>query len=354
MFDRIRGVNLSGWFILEPWVTPSLFAATGASNDGELQQVLGPAAYNERIREHYETFISELDFKRMSAMGLNAVRIPLPWYAFGSQNEHESYISCIDYIDRAMEWANKYEMKVLLDLATVPGGQGDSNSSATTSDIVADWHSSANGRATALEVLERLAERYGEQDPLLGIELLDSPVMSVRTGLFSASVGIPSHYLRNFYRDAYEVVRRHMPTRKIVVFSDSGHPGAWKRFMAGDQYQNVVMDLHLYHFRDETAQDITTPRGLTSAIQRNKALIHEAKSLKFPVIVGEWSGAAVFSGSSVTPEGRRAYERVFVSNQLATFDAADGWFFQTWKTERRLPAWDARVALAPLERAMME
>lgn len=56
MFDRVRGVNLSGWFILEPWVTPSLFAATGASNDGELQQVLGPAAYNERVREHYETF----------------------------------------------------------------------------------------------------------------------------------------------------------------------------------------------------------------------------------------------------------------------------------------------------------
>ena len=86
-------------------------------------------------------------------MGLNAVRIPLPWYAFGAQNEHESYISCIDYIDRAMEWANKYEMKVLLDLATVPGGQGDSNSSPTIPDIVADWHSSANGRATALETL---------------------------------------------------------------------------------------------------------------------------------------------------------------------------------------------------------
>ena len=354
MFDRVRGVNLSGWFILEPWVTPSLFAATGASNDGELQQVLGSAAYNERIREHYETFISELDFKRMSAMGLNAVRIPLPWYAFGVQNDHESYISCIDYIDRAMEWANKYGMKVLLDLATVPGGQGDSNSSPTTSDIVADWHSSANGRDTALEVLERLAERYGEQDPLLGIELLDSPVMSVRTGLFSSSVGIPSHYLRNFYRDAYEVIRRHMPTRNMIVFSDSGHPGAWKRFMAGDQYQNVAMDLHLYHFRDETAQDITTPNGLTSALKRNKELIQKAKSLRFPVIVGEWSGAAVLSGSSVTPEGRRAYERVFVSNQLATFDAADGWFFQTWKTERRIAAWDARVALAPLERAMME
>lgn len=354
MFERVRGVNLSGWFILEPWVTPSLFAATGASNDGELQQVLGASTYNERLREHYETFISELDFKRMSAMGLNAVRIPLPWYAFGAQNDRESYISCIDYIDRAVEWAGKYDMKVLLDLATVPGGQGDSNDAASASDIIADWHSSVNGRDAALGVLERLAERYGRRDPLLGIELLDSPVMSVRTGLFSMSVGIPSHYLRNFYRDAYELVRRHMPTSKMVVFSDSGHPRAWKRFMAGDQYQNVVMDLHLYHYRDDTAQDITTPKGLTSALGRNKVLIREAKDLGFPVLVGEWSGAAVLSGSSVTPEGRRAYERVFVSNQLATFDAADGWFFQTWKTERRIAAWDARVALAPLERAMME
>lgn len=353
MIDRIRGVNLSGWFILEPWVTPSLFAATGASNDAELQQILGSAAYNERIREHYETFISEADFKRMAAMGLNAVRIPLPWYAFGAQNDRETYISCIDYIDRAMEWAEKYDMYVLLDLATVPGGQGDSNGSPATPDV-ADWHASASGRAAALATLERLAERYGEQDALLGIELLDSPVMSVRKNIFTMTDGIPSHYLRNFYRDAYEVIRRHMPSRKMVVFSDSGHPGAWKRFMAGDQYQNIVMDMHLYHYRDETAQDITTPKGLSSALNRNKDLIREAKRLGFSVIVGEWSGAAVLAGSSVTPEGRRAYERVFVSNQLATFDAADGWFFQTWKTERRLPAWDARVALAPLERAMME
>ena len=95
-----------------------------------------------------------------------------------------------------------------------------------------------------------------------------------------------------------------MPSRKVIVFSDSGYPGAWKRFMAGDQYQNVVMDLHLYHFRDETAQDITTPRGLAAALGRNKDLIRRATDLGFPVFVGEWSGAAVLAGSSLTPEGR--------------------------------------------------
>ena len=78
MAERIRGVNLSGWFIPEPWVTPSLFAATGASNASELQAALGATAYNERIRQHLETFITEADFRRIAAIGLNAVRLPVP------------------------------------------------------------------------------------------------------------------------------------------------------------------------------------------------------------------------------------------------------------------------------------
>ena len=354
VMERILGVNLSGWFIPEPWVTPSLYAATGASNAAELQEAMGTAAYNERMRRHYETFVSEDDFRRMAQIGLNAVRLPVPWYAFGSQESDASYISVVDYIDRAIEWAAKYNIRVLLDLATVPGGQGDSNDSPTTPEAVAEWHSSTNGRHVALDVLERLADRYGEAESLLGIELLDTPQMSVRKSLFTMTDGIPAHYLRNFYRDAYELVRSYMPEDKIVVFSSSGHPGEWKHFMRGAKYKNVYMDLHLYHYRDEYALDITSPRGLTTAISRNKRELKEAVATGFPVLVGEWSGAAIFANSSVTPEGRNAYERVFIANQLASFAPAAGWFFQTWKTEKRIAAWDARAALGTLERGMIE
>lgn len=354
MAERIRGVNLSGWFIPEPWVTPSLFVATGAANETELQAALGATLYNERFRQHLETFISEDDFRRMSAIGLNAVRLPVPWYAFGAKGDAEVFIPVVDYIDRAFEWADKYGLKVLIDLATVPGGQGDSNDSSRSSSLAATWHSSTNGRHIALNVLERLSMRYGTSDALMGIELLDSPVMSVRKNLFTVTEGIPSHYLRNFYRDAYEVVRLNMPEDRMVVFSASGYPDAWKRFMSGAQYKNVCMDVHLYHYRDEKALDITSPSGLSTAITRNKQMIREARRAGFPVIVGEWSGAAVLSNASVTPEGRTAYERVFISNQLASFAESLGWFFQTWKTEKRIAAWDARVALGTLERAMLD
>ena len=353
--ERIRGVNLTGWLIPEPWVSPSLFGSTGASNEAELQQALGDVEYHERLRRHLETFISEDDFRRISAMGLNAVRLPVPWHTFGVQEEGAPHISCVDYVDRAFEWGEKYGVGVLLDLATVPGGQGDSNASPTTPAKTADWHSSTDGRQVALDVLEKLAQRYGYREGLLGIELLDTPIMSVRKNpLVPPSQGIPGHYLRNYYRDAYKLLRGYMSEGKIIVFSDSGHPEEWKRFLNKFQYKNVYMDLHLYHYRGENARDIASPQGLSDAINRNKKLIAEAEQAGFPVIVGEWSAAAVISGSSVTPEGRQAYERVFVSNQLATFSEVDGWFFQTWKTERRVEAWDARVMLAPLERKMME
>lgn len=35
--EKVRGVNLGGWLVLEPWITPSIFEATpGNVVDGEM------------------------------------------------------------------------------------------------------------------------------------------------------------------------------------------------------------------------------------------------------------------------------------------------------------------------------
>jgi len=44
--EKIRGVNLGGWFVLEPWITPSIFEATPESVlDGELNAMLPQACF---------------------------------------------------------------------------------------------------------------------------------------------------------------------------------------------------------------------------------------------------------------------------------------------------------------------
>ena len=48
----LHGVNLSGWLVLEPWVTPSLFAGTGAFTELELAGSIEPGRYRDMIERH--------------------------------------------------------------------------------------------------------------------------------------------------------------------------------------------------------------------------------------------------------------------------------------------------------------
>ena len=57
-------------------------------------------------------------------------------------------------------------------------------------------------------------------------------MVSVRKNIFTMTDGIPAHYLRNFYRDAYALMRVHMLEEKAIVFSASGHPDLWKGLCA--------------------------------------------------------------------------------------------------------------------------
>lgn len=71
----IRGVNLGGWFSLEPFITPSIFDSVGAPDEWNVCVKLGSRAA-EVLEEHYATFYTEDDFRQIAAAGLDHVRIP--------------------------------------------------------------------------------------------------------------------------------------------------------------------------------------------------------------------------------------------------------------------------------------
>jgi glucan 1,3-beta-glucosidase len=92
--DKVRGVNLGGWLVLEPWITPSIFEATPDNVvDGEFiarsrsatvvtnsfAEYTYGAQYGwntDRLNNHWDTWITEDDFKEMASMGLNTARLP--------------------------------------------------------------------------------------------------------------------------------------------------------------------------------------------------------------------------------------------------------------------------------------
>lgn len=169
--ERINGVNLGNWLVLEKWMKPGIFAASGEADEIWLHRATESAELEALLTRHRDTYITEADFRNIAAHGCNLVRIPVPYFIFGDVSGHPG---CIEYLDRAFDWAERTGLKILIDLHTVPGSQNGFDNGGLTG--VVRWHHSPRAVAYALNVLACLARRYRDRTALFGIEVLNEPI----------------------------------------------------------------------------------------------------------------------------------------------------------------------------------
>ena len=105
----IKGVNLGNWLVLEKWMSPVLFEGTDAEDEYWLPRKLSREVYEARIKIHRSEYITERDFVTIKAMGMEAVRIPVPYFVFG---DREPFTGCIKELDKAFNWARSEERRV--------------------------------------------------------------------------------------------------------------------------------------------------------------------------------------------------------------------------------------------------
>ena len=132
---------------------------------------MNPAELKEKMKKHRDTFITEKDFVFIKDQGIGLLRIPVPYFIFG---DREPFHGCIEYLDNAFGWAEKYGLQILIDLHTVPGSQNGYDNGGITG--VCKWCKNPREVEFALTVLERLAERYKNRAGLYGIEVLNEPI----------------------------------------------------------------------------------------------------------------------------------------------------------------------------------
>lgn len=119
--SKVHGVNLGGWFVLEPWITPSIFAewATNRNVKDEYTytQALGQDEAKKRLSRHWNSWITQDDFAQIARAGLNHVRIPIGYWALisvpGDPYVHKGQL---EVLDRAIGWARDAGLRVMLDL----------------------------------------------------------------------------------------------------------------------------------------------------------------------------------------------------------------------------------------------
>ena len=298
---RINGVNLGGWLVLERWMTPGLFRASGEEDEIWLHRSTDPAELERLLRRHRDTYITEDDFRAISAHGLNLVRIPVPFFIFGDVPGHPG---CVEYLDRAFDWAERAGLKVLIDLHTVPGSQNGFDNGGLTG--VVRWHTTPRQVAFALDVLGRLARRYRDRPALYGIEVLNEPVDRL-TYLMSPSSSrakdpgeargsghVPMRFLKRFYRAAYRWLRPVLGDGPVIVFHDGFRLNRWRGWFVREGMRGVIIDTHAYLVMSERPEvlfhilpDAWLMRWYRLFAAWGARRIRRAARFT-PVMVGEW------------------------------------------------------------------
>lgn len=125
----LRGVNLGGLFVLEPYVRPELFmhACSDANcpiDEHSLAERLGPVQVERTMREHWDNFVTFEELKALRDSGLNAIRIPVGYWIVMPKGE--PYASGgLWYLLRVCRWASYLKLRVLIELHSAPGRQNN-------------------------------------------------------------------------------------------------------------------------------------------------------------------------------------------------------------------------------------
>lgn len=321
---KIKGVNLGNWLVLEKWMLPEMFEGTGAEDEVWLNRKMNPAELKEKMKEHRDTFITEQDFAFIKEQGIWLLRIPVPYFIFG---DRPPFNGCVEYLDKAFDWAEKYGLQILIDLHTVPGSQNGYDNGGLTG--VCKWCKNPEEVEFALTVLERLAKRYGQREGLYGIEALNEPI-SFLVYATAPSTGkavdkeeakgsgyVPLPFLENFYRNAYRRLRKILPENKTIVFHDGFRLRHWGKFFRKEHMKNVVLDTHIYIFAMESFVPIHMPWVYQIYIKSQQRLIERIQR-DVPVVVGEWCICNKYAEKAVS--GKSAEES---SDRSAQADAQD-------------------------------
>lgn len=354
---KTLGVNLGGWFVLEPYITPTLFQPYGDDvvDEYHLTQRLGKDQAQSVLEQHWQTWYTENDFKDIAAAGLNTVRIPIGYWAFLMLDDDPYVAGQIKYLDLALQWARNHNLQVWIDLHGAPGSQNGFDNSGLRDSI--QYQTDTNIGVT-LTALQAIFDKYGAAsylDVVAGIEFLNEPLGPV----------LDMNQLKNFYEWAYKNARS--VTQNTLIIHDAFQPFEyWNGFMpTGAEYYNIVLDHHHYQVFSQGELERSLDDHISVACnwgwdakkedkwnvcgEFSAALTDCALWLNGVGRGARWSGdydsssltnsCAQYTSSDVWTADYRQSVRRYMEAQLDAFEQTGGWIFWNWKTEDAID-WD--------------
>lgn len=349
-------------------ITPSVFESTRTEDEWNLCNELGKDRCQKTLKRHWDDFITRDDFEDMASAGLNAVRIPIGYWAVDVRDDEPYVDGQYPYLIQAVQWAHETGLQVMIDLHGAPGSQNGQDNSGLIGPVLFPSNSSNADRS--LDVLRNLTEEFSQDmygRAVTSIELLNEPRLH--------DDDFPMSQLKDFYTEGAEVISRASSNRINITIHgksplpespNSSHtltipqdafwgPSYWQTYnpLANQTSPSpqIILDTHQYYafppYANLTRSEILTHICETFQLLKNTSLTQH------PIIVGEFSletnsspsEEEDSSHSSEPSRAQRTWYRLLFESQARAYSSSaagqpiQGWYFWTWKTEWEIDTW---------------
>ncbi|KAK9467113.1 glycoside hydrolase superfamily [Lipomyces arxii] len=316
------GVNLGGWFILEKWIAPSMHKFNKSDDDSEYAAVSGavnvdgPEKAAAMWDHHYDSFVTEQDWKWLQDNHVNSVRVPLGFFCLGEEFTKGTPFSSVATVYKnawkkykaMIELAGRYKIGVLIDIHALPGGANPDSHSGIKGG--GKFFQTSSHVSLGLKCVAFIAKEVQKIDNVIAIQIVNE-----------ASWDAPAE---SYYTNALKRVREIDPTQNVVI-SDAWNRGKYSDFVKDKP--GMIVDTHVYKcFSDDDNKK--RPQQLIKDIR-------DGEWFTSSIIIGEFS--CVMSGNSwgnISEHDRAGLKREFGCAQINSFvQKSAGFYFWTYKFE---------------------
>ncbi|KAK6130701.1 hypothetical protein DH2020_035555 [Rehmannia glutinosa] len=255
----------------------------------------GPRLAPKVMKEHWNTFIVEKDFIFIKKVGLNAVRIPVGWWIAHDPSPPKPFVGgSLQALDNAFSWAEKYGIKIIVDLHCAPGSQNGWEHSGSR-DSSQEWGQTDDNIQQTVQVIDFLAARsihpaclvltvllssgYAKSPSLFAVALINEPL----------APGVSVQNLTKYYKAGYDAVRKHSPTAYVVLANRLGPSEPRELFRLANGMTRSVIDVHFYSLFSDIYKGLTVQQNIEYIYNNRTAHLRELTTSNGPLIlVGEW------------------------------------------------------------------
>ena len=252
----LRGINLGGWMLQEPY----LFQFTGAADSQhefkeKLVEFIGQENTDNFYNAWYENFITQGDVDSLASNGYNSIRLPMHYDLFTLPIQDEpvsgenTWINLgFSMVDNLLDWCESNNMYLILDLHAAPGGQGfGSDINDYNPNLPSLWESEENKNKT-IALWGKLAERYSNEPWIGGYDLLNETHWN-----------LAENELRNFYIDVTNEIRQY-DQNHIIFIEGNGYANDFSG-LTPPWDDNMVYSFHKYWSFNDSLDWITWIRN---------------------------------------------------------------------------------------------